>query len=431
LGLVAEAEEGAGLMFSGNELGKVYDGILKFTMFSVFVLVPLSLWKLVDIAIWLCKHITISFTLLVVLSPVVSEGQTLPPGYTTLSATMATPNTAGRPRMTGHGATLPLQHAPHLQGEHSTYIWDSVDRRQPAILLRGRDRIVSDFGLLGDAYNPITRKYDKRGNGKPAIGLLMDWDAGLGTGKYSIERLSIQGFRVGIQAGVDGSEVNCDQTSVSKVFFHNCDTGFAFKQAQAMGWYVRETEFEADSPDDAVFYYEGGGDLSAYDTFVPYGCRLLQLNAVDKMFGGNNSGYRFHGIKVDAQAGTDFCLLHSDDTAMDFCLDADVWVDGLMMPIAPDYNGKLLATVTGSTRLTMDGCKVACKLTKALAWRQEDPRFIPSYLIENVRFTGHKSCAELLNKAASKGMCLVIFRDNYTSAGKLPNYTAIVAGVQP
>lgn len=338
-------------------------------------------------------------------------GQTLPPGFVPLTATIETANRAGGPHLVGHGGILPLEHAKHFAGDHTTFLVDGIS---PAVRLRGRDRTVSDFTLLG--------------KGKPAIGLLMDWDAGLGTGKYTIERLNIQGFKIGIQAGADASEDNCDQTSVSKVFFRNCDKGFAFMQAQAMGWYVRDTEFEADSPDDVAFYYEGGGDLSAYDTFVPYGCRLLQLNAVGQMFGGNNSGYRFHGVKVDAQAGTDFCLVHCDDTAYDYCLDADVWVDGLMMPIAPDYNGKLLATVTGSSRLTIRDSKIACKLTKALAWRQEDPRFMPSIKIENCRLTGHKSCAEMINRSKGHGLCLFIFENNYTSAGKLPNYIVLAQG---
>lgn len=216
-------------------------------------------------------------------------GQTLNPGFITPTKTIETPNKAGGPHVTGHGGILPLAHAPHFAGDHTTLIVDGIS---PAVRLRGRDRTVSDFTLIG--------------KNKPAIGLLMDWDAGIGTGKYTIERLSIAGFRVGIQAGASADEVNCDQTEVRNVFFHNCDRGFAFMHAQAMGWEVYKTEFEADSLDDAAFYFEGGGDLQAHGTFIPFGCRLLQLNAVGKMFGGNNSGYAFHKIKVDSQAKNDF-----------------------------------------------------------------------------------------------------------------------------
>ena len=46
-------------MFDG--LGAVFDGLIKFTLFSLFVLLPLSLWKVGEVIWWLCHHISINW----------------------------------------------------------------------------------------------------------------------------------------------------------------------------------------------------------------------------------------------------------------------------------------------------------------------------------------------------------------------------------
>lgn len=45
-------------MFEG--LGDAIDSAYKFIIFSLLVLLPLSIWKLIDIGIWLYNHINVT-----------------------------------------------------------------------------------------------------------------------------------------------------------------------------------------------------------------------------------------------------------------------------------------------------------------------------------------------------------------------------------
>jgi len=42
-------------------IGKAFDGLYKFAMFSLFVLLPLSVWKVIDILVWIYQHVRISW----------------------------------------------------------------------------------------------------------------------------------------------------------------------------------------------------------------------------------------------------------------------------------------------------------------------------------------------------------------------------------
>lgn len=355
------------------------------------------------------------------------QSQTLSAGYQSVTATIDTGNTAGGPDYVGHGRMLPLQHAPHLAGEHTTLVWEAADREQPVIRLRGREKTLSDFSILGDCWNKATRKYDLHSTEKPPVGILEDWDPGLGTGKHTIKRLTLQGFQTGIQAGRTAEQNNCDETKVEQVFFYNCDTGFLFKHKQAMGWYVDAVEFVADSPDDALFYYQAGGDLRAENTFVPFACRLLVLEGIAGGIGPNNAIYRFDGVKVDSQAGNKFVAVDMPDTDEDKFLSPKVTIDGLALPIGTvSYGdtGDYLALIAGGTRVTFEQCVFERPLHKSLRWRQEDARFQPSFVFKDCLFRGLTSGSQLMDPEHSLGKCKIIFEDNYNERGQvLPRYS--------
>lgn len=53
-------------MFDG--IGKAIEVLVKFALFSVFVLVPLSIWKLIEIMVWIIRHVSISFVVALLLA---------------------------------------------------------------------------------------------------------------------------------------------------------------------------------------------------------------------------------------------------------------------------------------------------------------------------------------------------------------------------
>ena len=47
-------------MYEG--IGKTVDGLLRFAMLSLFVAWPLALWQIGEILVWLCRHISITWS---------------------------------------------------------------------------------------------------------------------------------------------------------------------------------------------------------------------------------------------------------------------------------------------------------------------------------------------------------------------------------
>ncbi len=43
-------------------IGDLVDGLMWFALISVFVLMPLAIWKLVEILIWIYQHFNISIS---------------------------------------------------------------------------------------------------------------------------------------------------------------------------------------------------------------------------------------------------------------------------------------------------------------------------------------------------------------------------------
>lgn len=44
-------------------IGDLVDGLMWFALIGVFILLPLAIWKLIDIIIWLCHHIHFTMAL--------------------------------------------------------------------------------------------------------------------------------------------------------------------------------------------------------------------------------------------------------------------------------------------------------------------------------------------------------------------------------
>lgn len=44
-----------------GELGNAIDAVIKFMFALLIIFVPLGLWKLIEIAVWLYSHFSISF----------------------------------------------------------------------------------------------------------------------------------------------------------------------------------------------------------------------------------------------------------------------------------------------------------------------------------------------------------------------------------
>lgn len=38
-----------------------FSGIVRLAMFGLFVGIPMTIWKLIDIAIWICRHVSVSW----------------------------------------------------------------------------------------------------------------------------------------------------------------------------------------------------------------------------------------------------------------------------------------------------------------------------------------------------------------------------------
>lgn len=424
----------------------------------------------------------------------------IPEGITLVTSTsgILTRNKCGG-HICGNGSTPPLLHAnTGLYTRAVSYlVWGITGvENTPMIKLQGRDLHLVDITMLGDNYSSpgtwigssgvVTRqnvvapatvgefsigdnisslstrtttstfdtveaafwepttpwgKYRKL-NHMPLAAIHSSYDDGLGPGKNIIEKLVIQGFRVGVLVGeVPPTGGNCDQTICQKLTFYDCNNGFVFRNAQNMGWSIYDSEYAS----TGVFLnISGGGDIECYNTFFPYSCTALVLNQqIDPSisnagWGPNNGYYKFEKIKTDAQAfspsGRYFKLLDVLDTNYEQTVGADVIVNGLQLPTTsmfgtPSASNQRLATLRGSVGLTIRDSRFMGGLSGAFEWFSQNNRIARLNIENSTIGIGTSPATGILSITNSSGVLYLTMKNNRIGAGnKIDDFEGYVTG---
>lgn len=124
--------------------------------------------------------------------------------------------------------------------------------------------------------------------------------AGIGTGKLTLNDMTIGGYGIGINRAGDFNDSNCDENSYKDILFARCGVGFQSNNLQGLSdkWYNLRA---GNTP--IVFNYLAGGKLTVVDSTLFSPCTLLKLNGTNPTgFGPNNSRWSFHNTDLDSQA---------------------------------------------------------------------------------------------------------------------------------
>jgi len=245
-----------------------------------------------------------------------------------------------------------------IAGGHTTIYWDSEDDKKPMISTGGSTyKTFSEFALIGNA--PGTVKdyrgklhWDKYANNIETGVLVSREPKGLGSGKHVFEKLFFANMKEGIRFGEDGSQANCDVTSIRDVTFRNVENCIHLEHSNSQGYSLNHTS--AHFKDGGYFLHvQGGGSLNSTGAFFSHGCTVVYIDGPESEIGILTDVITFNQIESDAQSGHEFKLLDSNpDTVSKGYLNMEV-NRGTIGGTRYEQANARLATIYGRQQLTL------------------------------------------------------------------------------
>jgi hypothetical protein len=353
----------------------------------------------------------------------------LPFGQTNITDTVVTLNEAGLV-IEGHGSLWDFN--PNLNGSHSKIMWATNNTTKPMIDCRGIHQYWRNFSLCGDNRN---LQY----GGKPTAGILVSDDAGLGPGKHTFDKFTIERCVAGIQAAELTTDSNCDVSSVLNGNWRHCQKAFYSKGTQVLDWSFYKGQFS--NPDEsagkaAVFHYEGGGSLTstafAVVSTTPVDVlRLSQIHTGGKI-GHNASSFLISSLKVDTlSAGTTLINVDQTSAECNFMPATVAFNDCKISGVSDSYaaESESMAILGGGIRVHFYRTRFAIDITESVIWHTSNSDIDGTEIwFVNCKLYGVENPLDILNITNSDGPIFLHVVGCTNSSSYIPDYHGVIEG---
>lgn len=217
----------------------------------------------------------------------------IPAGKYSLSETISLPPRTGFTLLGSGWGNPDADH--RFAGVRTVLQWNG-DEGGAMIRYTGKDCRIGNFAMDG--------------NGKAAIGLLIDKGEGIGTGKAIIEPLVCTRLKHGVQVGTNHGTAGCDCLQLEWLEGSEVEES-VLRMVNAMGMSIT-VEFLQNISNGRTgqvgVLVDGGGMLWVQSSLTTHKGTLCKVSK-DAESGKNNGFFRFSNTKADAQAKDGFVLL--------------------------------------------------------------------------------------------------------------------------
>ena len=295
-------------------------------------------------------------------------------------------------KITGVGAAQYIPPKNKYRGHTSNLIWEGTEENVPMILLPGTGGIVEKTTFVDGPIGILVTKLKR----------------GLATGKMAVRDCYFDQCDIAFQAGTTLHERSNDNVLLERVTTDNARSLLTLKNAEAMGFSIRDCLVRGDYTKDIIDVF-AGGCIYVENLKVVNGECILRLRSRNDAGGNNNISssnglYTLRNIKLDQRAGT--CKIVQMDE--DYSINIDVtnvqapskkWVDSI-----EEGNPQLMYEIKGNTVLTVTGSDL---YSHCIAWhdkKHSGEGDIPNILLNRCRFN-KDNILEVLSKDKSSGRC--------------------------
>ena len=231
----------------------------------------------------------------------------------------------------------------------------------------------------------------------PVILQLTNPSSSLGTGGMYCQRVWFSYADIGVKAGFNVLDHNCDEMTFDKCAFHKLGIAFQSINNQSLDWVFRECSVGS----TPVFIdVKGGGHFRITDCFIGSPTTVLRFDPSSSQgYGPNGSGFYIDGLKIDNQAANTTIVNMVEHNSYY----TDIWCDRIHFPAAawtdPAFviSGKTTCQVTRAKNLLGD----------MFAWNNSGAQGTPKFVVENCRLLGVTNALDLFDKTVSSGDCYV------------------------
>ena len=295
-------------------------------------------------------------------------------------------------RITGVGAAQYIPPKNKYRGHTSNLIWEGTEENVPMILLPGTGGIVEKLTFVDGPIGILITKLKR----------------GLATGKMAVRDCYFDQCDIAFQAGTILQERNNDNVLLERVTADNARSLLTLKNAEAVGFSIRDCLVCGDYTKDIIDVF-AGGCIYVENLKVVNGECILRLRSRNDAGGNNNINssnglYTLRNIKLDQRAGT--CKIVQMDE--DYPINIDVanvqapskkWLEAI-----EEGNPQLMYETRGNSVLTITGSDL---YSHCIAWhekRHKDDDDIPNILLNRCRFST-QNILQALSKDKSSGKC--------------------------
>ena len=294
-------------------------------------------------------------------------------------------------RVTGIGAGQYIPPNKHYRGHTTNLIWEGTGDNSPLFHFPGCGIIVEKVTFI-DA---------------PIGILLAQTKKGLGTGKMVVRDCYFDSCGVAFEAGYKMTDHNNDCVVLDHVIADDCESLLRLRNAQAMGYSLRDCVARGSQTADIIDVF-GGGCVYADNLKVIHGKSVLRLRSREAAGGGggksgigsSNGLYTLRNIKLDEHA--ECCKI----VQMDDFYPVNIDVENVQAPASPwnDNPGSPMYELNGNVVITIRNSNL---YKHCITWKDKKrrgPDDIPNILIDRCRFNGD-DIFDVFSKDNSSGKC--------------------------
>ena len=193
-------------------------------------------------------------------------------------------------KITGVGGSRYIPPKAHYRGHTSNLIWEGTDEDGAILRIAGVGTVIEKVTFI-DA----------------PIGVHLKVEKGIGTGKMALRDCFFEECGVAFQGGCEVGDHNVDNVVFNHVEARNCETLLRLKNAQAMGFSLRDCRAIGPRTKDIIDIF-AGGCVYVDNLKVIHGECILRLRSRKESgghgIGSSNGLYTLRNIKLDEHAGT-------------------------------------------------------------------------------------------------------------------------------
>ena len=296
----------------------------------------------------------------------------------------------------GLGHSEPITSKSQFAGPSSNLIWDGVRTGSTTMLTyTGQRMVLRDCNLHGATREQIDNVSPP--DPVPVILQLTNPSTALATGGMYCQGVWFSYADIGVKAGFNGNDYNCDEMTFDKCGFHKLGIALQSINMQALDWVFRECSVGA----TPIFIdVKGGGHFRVTDCLVGSPTTVLNFDPTTGLgFGPNGSGFHIDGLKIDNNAVDTKVVEMVEHNAYY----ADIWCDRIHFP-HPTWSNPAF-TISGMT--TCQVIRAKNLHTNMFAWNNSGSFGTPKFVVENCRFYSAADALDLFDLSVSSGDCQV------------------------